>query len=113
MNFTIENPLTAGHVVRSKKSAHCLAVVRQRMDRIQQLRQLDMSWNDIASHLGISRSSLRAAVKQLTPVDPAGETDMPKALRPKSTVYFASEADKQLFLAWMEDIKNGDGAYDG
>ena len=103
----IENPLTPGHRVRNKKS-RCIAQAMLSQDLILQLRDIDIPWSDIAMILKMSAGSLRKAMKQISAIKPVIEIQKPNALRPKLTLYFASEADKKYCIKWLRAVQNNE-----
>lgn len=102
----LENRLKKGYRVRNNSASSCLALVRQNMDQIIQLRDIEMRWSDIARHLCISTSSLRQAIIQINALEHCHRQTKPKGIRPQVTVYFSSEDDKQDFIDWTRAINN-------
>ncbi len=100
----IENPLKKGRRVHSNKS-RCLAQVIQSLDRICQLRDMDMPWIDIASHLRMSTASLRKCIQQINEIKADNGFDKPNALCPQLTIYFKSEAKKKEFMDCAREIQ--------
>lgn len=86
--------------------SRCLALVIQSQYRIQQLRDMKMSWNVIAYHLGISVSTLRIALNQINAQKSAKKHTKSNPTLPKLTLYFSDEKEKRHFIHCLRTIQN-------
>jgi transposase len=93
------------HRVHNRKHASCLACVMHNQDRIKQLRNLSMSWQEIADHLGMSTGSLRKALRQIHGLNSAKETvtsSKPALAREDG---FISDAHREKFMRLVQGNK--------
>ena len=88
------------------RRSRCLALVIQSQCHIQQLRDMKMSWNVIANHLGISVSMLRIALNQINAQKSAEKHTKFNTTQSKLTLYFSDEKEKRHFIHCLRTIQN-------
>lgn len=88
------------------RRSRCLALVIQSQTLIQQMRDMKISWNVIAYHLGISVSTLRIALNQINAQKSAEKQTKFNTDQSKLTLYFSDEMEKKHFIHCFRTIQN-------
>lgn len=99
----IETPLNSGYRAENRKT-RCIPHVLQNHNRILQLREIGMSWSDIAVLMKMSTASLRTALKQISALKLESEFDKPKRIHPKLMLHFNDEPAKEQFIEWTKAL---------
>ena len=91
------------------RRSRCLALVTQSQCFIQQLRDMKISWNAIANHLGISVSSLRNALHQINAQELVDKHIKSNTTQHKLIFYFSDETEKNILSIVCEQSSTLNG----